>query len=274
VQYVTGFGLLQNLLDNENVNAVFVNDVKSVHVEIDGRVFNTEMKLTENMLRYVLNITGNRDECVYSCRIDDYTIDVIKPDVCKNGVNIAIRKIKIFNAEMLVASGMMTKEILNFLVQQIINGKRIVISGGINSGKTTLLDALIKYCLCDKRCYLFEQSDLISVKSDLLVRFDVSEGNYSSLLAVVQKANPEYIISDLNSFDDIASISTLRSSSLENTFRTLVSKYGDMSEKYAKLKVLNDFDYIVHLDGFKIVSVAELKPAKTMALSVNVIYEV
>jgi hypothetical protein len=46
-----------------------------------------------------------------------------------------------------------------------------------------------------------------------------------------------------------------------------------MSEKFAKLKVLNDFDYIIYLENFKITSVAELKPAKTMALSVNVIYE-
>lgn len=266
VPYVTKFGPLQNLLDNENVSAVFVNDVHSVHIEIDGRVFNTEMKLSQCMLQYVLNITGNRSENVYTCRIEDYIIDVIKPDVCLNGINIAIRKFKNSAVDL-------PAELFAFLAEKIAEKKRIVISGDVNSGKSTLLNMLLTTCLSDKRCYLFKNADFYGVKSDLLVAFDVSKCDYETLLAFAQKANPEYIVSDLNSVDDMALISTVRAKTADGAFRSLVAGYGEMAEKYAKLKVLNDFDYIVHLDKFEVASVVELQPAKTMALSVKIIFE-
>ena len=49
-----------------------------------------------------------------------------------------------------------------------------------------------------------------------------------------------------------------------------------LPEKYAKAKVLTDFDYIIQInkmsDGAsRITSVVELKPARTMALSLKVI---
>lgn len=270
MSYVIGFGPLQNLLDNEKVNAVFVNDINSVHIEISGRVFDTEIKLSKNVLQYILNFIGERAEKVYSCRVADYIIDVIKPDVCLNGVNISIRKIKSFDIDSLIHDGMLTSELYNFLAEQIENKKRIVIAGSINSGKSTFLDTLIKSCLSNKRCYIFEKSGQLSADG---IKFDVSKYDYTDLLSMIQKSMPEYIISDLNTVDDIALISTLRADSIENAFQTLVSKYSEMSDKYAKLKVLNDFDYIVYLNDYKITSVVELKPAKTMALSVNVVYE-
>ncbi len=273
VPIVTGFGPLQNLLENEKVDAVFVNDINSVHIEIDGRVFDSEMKLSQSMLQYVLNITGKHDENIYTSRIDNFIIDVIKPDVCQNGVNISIRKVKDFDICTLIENEMLTKELYEFLSEQILNKKRILISGDINSGKSTLLDVLIKDCLSDRRCYLLENSGLYSDNSEMLVKFDVSKCDYETLLAIVLKSSPEYIISDLNFPDERFLISTMRANSLECAFRLLVAQNGDMSEKYAKLKVLNDYDYIVHLDNHKISAIAELKPAKTMALSVNVIFE-
>ena len=79
ISYVTAFGALQKFLDNENVKAVFVNDDMSVHIEIDGRVFNTEVVLSQNMLKYILNYIKYSDETAY-------TIDV------KNDTDITIRK--------------------------------------------------------------------------------------------------------------------------------------------------------------------------------------
>ncbi len=266
VPIVTGFGPLQNLLDNEKVSAVFVNDTNSVHIEIEGRVFDTEMKLSQNMLQYVLNLIGNPKDSISTTRFENFLIDVIREDICENGTNILIRKIKNYDIEL-------PEKLFEFLKEQIINKKRIVISGDVNSGKTTFLDMLINSVLIDKRCYLFEKQGQILSKSNSIMKLDVSKCDYEILLSITQKANPEYIISDLNEVDDIALLSTLRASSLESAFRAIVSKYSEMSEKYAKLKVLNDFDYIVYLEGYKVLSVAELKPAKTMALSVNVIFQ-
>lgn len=80
VPYVIAFGPLQKLLDNEKVNAVFVKDDMSVHIEIDGNVFDTEIVLSFNMFQYVLNYIKYSDKTAYM-------IDV-KPDE-----SITIRKI-------------------------------------------------------------------------------------------------------------------------------------------------------------------------------------
>lgn len=53
--YVIGFGPLQKFLDNEKVSAVFIKNVNSVLIEIGGREFDTEIKLSKNMFKYVLN---------------------------------------------------------------------------------------------------------------------------------------------------------------------------------------------------------------------------
>ena len=80
VPYVIAFGPLQKLLDNEKVNAVFVKDDMSVHIEIDGNVFDTEIVLSFKILQYVLNYIKYSDKTAYM-------IDV-KPDE-----SITIRKI-------------------------------------------------------------------------------------------------------------------------------------------------------------------------------------
>ncbi len=71
IPYVTGFGALQKLLDNENVSAVFVNDDKSVHIEIDGNAYDAEMLLSENMLQYILNYIKNLSADVYIIDVKD-----------------------------------------------------------------------------------------------------------------------------------------------------------------------------------------------------------
>ena len=53
---VVGFGELQSLLDNEKVDAVFVNGTNFVYIELEGRTFNTELKLSKNSLQYILNL--------------------------------------------------------------------------------------------------------------------------------------------------------------------------------------------------------------------------
>lgn len=78
--YVTGFGVLQKLLDNEKVSAVIVNNDMSVYIEIGGNVFDTEIKLSQNMLQYILNYVKYAEKTAY-------IIDI------KDDKNLTIRKI-------------------------------------------------------------------------------------------------------------------------------------------------------------------------------------
>lgn len=69
--YATGFGAVQKFLDNEKINAIFINDDFSVHIEIDGRVFNSELILSKSMFQYVLNRAKCVDKTCYIIDISD-----------------------------------------------------------------------------------------------------------------------------------------------------------------------------------------------------------
>lgn len=270
---LTGFGVLQYLLDNENVSAVFVNGINSVYIEINGKILNTETKLSTEELEYLVKMIGT-DKDICECRINDYLITLISSDICLSGTNITIRKIKSFNIQSMIDKGLLSKEIYEFLISIINQRKNIVISGEINSGKTTLLNILIENCLHDKRAYIIENIAQITVENEFLVKFNTK--NFENLIPVVLKSKPEYIITDLNYFDyrltDLdGKIVTLRSKSIESSLKTIIASYNNMPDKFAKTKALTDFDYIAHITDQGL-SIIELTPAKTMAQSIKTIF--
>ena len=290
---IMGFGPLDYLIAQNNVDAVFVNGTKSVYIEIAGKVLNTEMSLNDMQMNFIINNISNmsgvsidESKSIWNVKVNNLYITVITPAFSQCGFNISIRKILPCSIDSLIERNMMSKEIFDFLVSVIDSKKNIVISGDINSGKTTLLDTLINTALLNKRAAIFENQPELSVCSDTFMKFSADRKNddFQVLVSNVLKMMPEYIIADFNSpVPEISEangvIFTLRASSLESALTKLVSgflRYDNSSEKYAKLKVYTDYDYIVQInrcnDGVKrIISIVELKPARTSALSVKVI---
>ena len=74
------------------------------------------------------------------------------------GVSVSIRLLhpQRVNRDWLVESGMATDEMLSFLEMCIRYGVSIVVAGRTNSGKTTLLNALLSGVPDDKRIYTIE----------------------------------------------------------------------------------------------------------------------
>lgn len=290
---IMGFGPLDYLIVQENVDAIYVNGVNSVHIEINGKILNTEMKLNEKQINFILSnissmsgIKFDGSKNIWNCKVNNLVITIIMPNISQSGYNITIRKSCDFDMDKLVQNNMMSKEILDFIVLMINSKKNIVISGDINSGKTTLLDVLVKSTLEDKRAILLENFPSISADFNTLMKFSIDKhlDDYYLLLSNILKMSPEYILSDLNfvipELSDIkGNISTLRASSIDNALSKLISSVisaDNISEKYAKAKVLTNIDYIVQInrmsDGVRrITSVVELTPARTAALSVKVI---
>lgn len=52
---IMGFGPLDYLIVQENVDAIYVNGINSVHIEINGKILNTEMKLNEKQINFILS---------------------------------------------------------------------------------------------------------------------------------------------------------------------------------------------------------------------------
>lgn len=300
---VMGFGPLDYLIAQENVSAVFVNGLNSVHIEIAGRILNTEMKLNQSQLDFVLKNTANLSEnkpdinsYIWNCKLNDMLISVILPPVADNGANITIRKQSdnYIDAKYLIEKGFINKDIFDFLVAVWGSKKNIIISGDTYSGKTCLADTLLKYAMLAKRGILLEEFPQMLSKSENLMKFNFSSlksrYDFEVLFSNLLRMQSEYMVIDFNNpyyFAPCASaisenqgtVLTMRSSSVDNTISKFISVYmaeEKYSEKLAKSKFLSTFDYIVQInkcpDGVRrITSVVELSPAKTSALSLKVI---
>lgn len=288
-----GFGPLDYLIVQDKVSCVFVNGTQGVHIEIAGKILNTEMKLIDRQLSTILNnisiMSGEKiddSKNIWNCRVKNLFITIIMPSISTGGVNITIRKYVPCDMCYIIDNNMMTKEIFDFLAAMATAKKNIVIAGDINSGKSTLLNILMNTVLPGKRSVLLEEMPQLSLNDNNTMRFSINKksGDYIALLTDVLKMMPEYIISDLNSsipeISDMQGVmTTLRASSVDAAISKLVTEFiSDMNlpEKYAKHRVLNNFDYLVQInqmkDGTKkVTAVVELTPARTAAMSVKFI---
>ncbi len=263
---VSDFGVLQPLLDNNEVNAVFINGTDNVYIEIKNKILNTEIKLSESQLKFIVS-------SIFTQKSTDFvnTIKKGKFIITRAGnYNLSIRK----TPNLDIVKEKIPNTLFKLLCSLIEKRKNIVIAGGINSGKTVLLDVLLKFVLNGKRCFLLENNSVISSEFDGLVKFCANSDNYSQLIEFILKSLPEYVISDLNTPDTEilrikGGICTMRANSVNDVLQTVIGYYikSGLPEKFAKIKTLENIDNIVLLnDGAE---VFEISHARTSADSVK-----
>ena len=290
---VSGLGQLDYLLSRGNVSAVFVNGTGNVHIEIDGKILNTEISLSEIQIKMTVNnifklcgVKFDSTKKIWNLKNEKYCITVMFPPVSENGINISVRKILTPDIETFYERNITSKEIFDFIVSAVSEGKNIVISGDINSGKTFFSNVLINVFASDKRFAVVEKYPQLSTDGENLMKFLIPDNQeqLDAFVSTLLKISPEFVFADLNvPLTDISekkgSVITLRASSIDAAITKLVSAFIEqqaLPEKFAKQKVLSDYDYIVQInkmsDGTsKVTSVVELKPARTLALSLKTV---
>lgn len=299
--FVTGFGPLNYLIKQDNVDVVYVNGLNAVHIEISSKILNTEIKLTQNQLDLILkNIFSFSDksfasnEYVRNIKYENFIISVILPPISQSGVNIVIRKLRpeLLELNTFINSGFVTEDLFEFLVSVVNSGKNVIVSGDSGSGKTLFIDALAKLALSNKRGVILEEFPQIQADSDTLMKFDFSsiksDYEFRQLFSNLTKISPDFMVIDSNNpfyFNpsvtaiehNFCNIISLRAGNVENVISKIAGAYmaeEKCTEKYAKFKFLSTFDYIVQInkcsDGIRrITSITELSPARTMALSMK-----
>ena len=286
LETIDGFGEIQSLLDNQNVSAVEINGTSSVYTEINGKYLNTEIKLQKEQLNFILKyisaITGTTElGSINNLQSEKYSITVISKDICPSGTNIKINKIQDINISSMVNNGIITKNISEFIIAAVKDRKNIIISGGTNTYKTSLLTSVLKIIDNNKRIFLLGENPIANLNQEQIASFKLppnSEHN-QEIISYAKKSEPDYIITDLNRFEPEISdmkgkIVTLRANSIDDCLNLLISSYTESGilEKFAKTMALRDYDYIIQLEkdktgSTKITSIVELSPQKTMTLS-------
>jgi pilus assembly protein CpaF len=150
---VAGFGPLQRYLDDPEVEEIWVNEPGRVFVARRGRSELTTTILTTgelaDLVERMLRTSGRRVDLstpfVDATLPDGSRLHVVIPDVTRRHMAVNIRKfvLSAHSLDELVALGTLPVQAARFLEAAVAAGLNILVSGGTQAGKTTMLN-----CLC------------------------------------------------------------------------------------------------------------------------------
>ncbi len=146
------FGPLYPFICDDEIEEIWINSPERIFVAKKGRSELTNLILNANEVRDLVDRTlmwsGRRLDLSHpfvDARLPDGSrLHVAIPEITAEHWAVNIRKhlAQSISIERLSEMGMLNKEIAELLINAIVNGKNILISGGTQAGKTTLLNAL------------------------------------------------------------------------------------------------------------------------------------
>jgi pilus assembly protein CpaF len=153
VASIVGFGALQQFFDDPEVEEIWINAPTEVFIARHGLAQRTTVELTDTSVRdlveRMLQSTGRRVDVsspfVDASLPDGSRLHVVIPDVTQKHWAVNIRKFtqRIKELQHLVDIGSLTDPAAEFLRACVLSGQNILVSGATQSGKTTLLGALL-----------------------------------------------------------------------------------------------------------------------------------
>lgn len=149
---VAGFGPLQQYLDDPAVEEIWINAPSQVFVARNGVAELTSTILTSDAVRdlveKMLKSSGRRVDLsspfVDAVLPDGSRLHVTIPDISRKHWLVNIRKfvVKADHLDDLVRLGTLTQQASTFLQAAVASGLNILVAGGTQAGKTTLLNCL------------------------------------------------------------------------------------------------------------------------------------
>ena len=168
VATITGFGVLQGYLDDPDIEEIWINGPERVFVARKGVPELTDIGLTatevRDLVERMLQSSGRRVDLsspfVDASLPDGSRLHVVIPDVTQKHWAVNIRKFskRIRDLSRLVALGSLTRQSSEFLRMCVLAGQNILVSGATQSGKTTLLNALLSSARPNERIVTVEET--------------------------------------------------------------------------------------------------------------------
>ena len=149
---VAGFGPLQQYFDDPAVEEIWINEPTRVFVARNGIAELTPTILTtagvRDLVEKMLRTSGRRVDLsspfVDAVLVDGSRLHVVIPDITREHWVVNIRKFvaKANHLDDLVRLGTITPQASRFLEAAVVSGLNILVAGGTQAGKTTLLNCL------------------------------------------------------------------------------------------------------------------------------------
>ena len=150
---ICGFGPLQPFFDDDSIEEIWINEPGRVFVARKGLSELTPIVMTathvrdlvERMLRWSGRRLDLSQPFVDATLPDGSRLHVVIPDVTREHWAVNIRRFVIRPGTIhdLVHAGTLTSHAATFLEASVVSGSNIVVAGGTQAGKTTLLNGLL-----------------------------------------------------------------------------------------------------------------------------------
>ncbi|WP_413353624.1 CpaF family protein [Microbacterium sp. 1P06AB] len=176
---VSGYGPLQALLDDPDVEEIWINAPDKVYIARDGRSERAPIMLSDTAVRdlveRMLHATGRRVDLsqpfVDASLPDGSRLHVVIPDITRRHWAVNIRKFltRFRTLDDLVAAGSVGSAEAAILRAAMRDGTSVIVSGATHAGKTTLLGALIAAAPSHHRIVTVEETFELTAQAPDLV---------------------------------------------------------------------------------------------------------
>ncbi len=295
---VRRLGILQELIDAEDVTEIMINGAGNIFYEKQGslyrweKYFESKEKL-EDIIQQIVNKcnrTVNEAAPIVDARLENGSrVNIVLAPVALNGPVVTIRRFPENPITMgqLIAFDSISAEAAEFLKKLVIAGYNIFISGGTGSGKTTFLNALSHYIPSTERIITIEDSaelqirgipNLVSLETRNANTEGVKEISIRDLIKTSLRMRPDRIIvgevRGAEAIDMLQALNTGHDGSLStghaNSARDMLARLETMVLMGMELplaavrgQIASGVDIIVHLGRLrdrsrKVLEIAEI----------------
>ena len=306
------FGVLQELIEDEEVTEILVNGAMHIFYEKAGelhrfeKTFSGEEEL-EDLIQTICaggNRMVNEASPIVDTRLPDGSrVNIVLPPVSLDGASISIRKFskEPMNMAALLSYGSLSEEISLFLEKLVIAGYNLFVSGGTGCGKTTFLNALSAYIPKDERVITIEDSAELQLNGIAnLIRLETRTAGFEGvspigirdLIKTALRMRPDRLIvgecRGAEAIDLLSANNTGHSGSLGtghansaydmiSRLETMVLMGMDLPIAAIQGQIVSGIDLFIHLGRLrdksrKVLEIAELDKVVNGKIRLNVLY--
>lgn len=167
---LAGLGILEALIDNENITDININGKDEIWVEELGKgYYLTDLSFTneDELYGIAMKIVNASGESLTSakpyvdCRFPGMRINIVTGHICGLGISISIRKFAEtcrINDESIIQTNQANEDMVK-LFEAFVKGRlNILIAGSTGSGKTELLKYFVKHVPDSQRMIMLEDT--------------------------------------------------------------------------------------------------------------------